>query len=864
MIALGQILRVGQRSELAPTLQELDELEVELGAWLSDATSADERSDLHWCLYKARLDRAHFVTSNADAERLADYERALAHADASGYSQPRANARLLKARLLKELERGSEAIRLLETTLELLPEARSARPYVLFELATVRHRMGSYDLALATLDELETALPAGPEGERLRLWIDAERGEVHSLMGLLDVAARFIDSVAQRTRELRKDGLVYIEEILSSRQREANLALNQERFAWTIAHVDRCLADEELYALRPEATAVLAGIRAEARAELERRDPTRPRLARDELSNVLAGDLPSLDSFKFEVVLAEVLMRAGAFDAAEQRLSAARSRIEAWKGMNDAGIVPQNIALAAAEARLALARPGTERATLEARLERLTRAFEDNLTVWASAPIRRGGLGYLHHHQRRGWLCLLVELHLRSASAEASELALETVLRAQAQGSYVRSLGTSTGTAADVKALATERGGFVVLLPGPDLTFAFLVDRERVRIETLAADHVLRDLAQDCGVSLARGAEGAWPTPESKALAQALFASEVGDALETWRELTFVGLELVGDVPVELLPTPAGVPLGRERALARLPSLPLGLHLAERERARPTSFTHDLALVAAPLPGPAVLERWSKAATIELSADDATWIAAPFDPERVLVRTGRDATPAAVFSEELLGGVRVLQILAHSVLDRSRERPVLLVLSADGEGAEGLVSCDDVEDLGVAPPLVLLASCQTAQGPLRRGDAATGHMGGAWLAAGARAVLLAPTDLSYVPTVRASGWIHRRLAQGASPAEAVRFARVQLAAERPDDRSADWLQVVGLGHEPLPGAVHGADATALSSGPPTAGGPDSAPGPAATGSGRIGFVIVGLAGLALVTWIRLRRRTSAG
>jgi hypothetical protein len=66
---------------------------------------------------------------------------------------------------------------------------------------------------------------------------------------------------------------------------------------------------------------------------------------------------------------------------------------------------------------------------------------------------------------------------------------------------------------------------------------------------------------------------------------------------------------------------------------------------------------------------------------------------------------------------------------------------------------------------------------------LRRGDDGIHHLGGAFLRAGASAVILSFADLEYHSTLKLLASLHRNLAAGCSPARALRRARQEMASQ---------------------------------------------------------------------------------
>ena len=158
----------------------------------------------------------------------------------------------------------------------------------------------------------------------------------------------------------------------------------------------------------------------------------------------------------------------------------------------------------------------------------------------------------------------------------------------------------------------------------------------------------------------------------------------------------------------------------------------------------------------------------------------------------------------------------MLHVLTHGVFDRGRERPSGLVLSPDAGDAQasGLFWCAGAEALPACSPLVVLTACGSAAGPERVGDAGASHFGGAFLRRGACAVVLSHDDLAHEATVALMETFHVELAGGASPAEALRAARAELATSSRwrDPFYRDLIHATGLAHvAPFAGARGPAD-----------------------------------------------------
>ena len=130
----------------------------------------------------------------------------------------------------------------------------------------------------------------------------------------------------------------------------------------------------------------------------------------------------------------------------------------------------------------------------------------------------------------------------------------------------------------------------------------------------------------------------------------------------------------------------------------------------------------------------------------------------------------------------VLGGARMVTLIAHGFADYSRERPATLWLGTDGKG-DGLLAADEIDDATAVADVILLATCGAARGAQRAGDAGAGHLGGAFTLAGARTVVLASGDLPVAATLLATRGIHQHLLEGKSVARSVQLARADVARD---------------------------------------------------------------------------------
>ncbi|NOT29475.1 MAG: CHAT domain-containing protein, partial [Planctomycetes bacterium] len=268
--------------------------------------------------------------------------------------------------------------------------------------------------------------------------------------------------------------------------------------------------------------------------------------------------------------------------------------------------------------------------------------------------------------------------------------------------------------------------------------------------------------------------------------------------LHGWREALTVGFDLGRDLPFGILAPQGCAPYGQRLALVSLPSLALGFDYAGRGDV-PGGSAKEVVLVVGgdPPPGsPLESFRFDR-------AERERWLA-PFEPSTVEVLEGARATPAALRAvQALLGGARLVHFVAHGTLLPGRESSAALVLPAGRPDEERLLGAEQVARLCVGG-LVVLSACSPGRGPARLGDDCLVNLGGAFLAAGARCVVLSRFPVEYHSTLALMEHFHRGLAQGASPAEALRAARARLASEDALAAAhAAAFEVIGLGFDPV-------------------------------------------------------------
>lgn len=702
-----------------------------------------------------------------------------------------------------------------------------------FHQAAGRSRLAATDLESAEglLADVDEATRRRERCGQLASYLASQRAKLYLDGGLVDLAhqhvARAQALLPPRAPSGKSSGTAQPTEDFERERILANyveaLVLGTMEDYGALERAVTAALEDEVYAKYPGQSARLLARLGSGLKESARTKPEDAPRARANLVEALADPaLAGLDRVLPELDLAELALRESDWEAAERGIAAAA---EAMGPLEGRSALPAYAAWTALSARLVFERTDrvATRAELEAMRGVLERALELRVAEWGRRELRPGGYGPMQYADQQSLVSELVRLDLHLDQGRAGiERALARLLAAESTGTLARRLAAPAVSLSQVREtlLARTPGhALLVYFPAPNRTHLFVVRRDSsAHFELPAADFV--ELAR---FEAERTLQRALPVPAS-----AWRARERGDALARLRDLllppavcaeleqsprwTIVGEDLLGPVPFEALSigdvevgdvevgdvsigVPTGsVTIGTTRALARLPSLAVGVRLAARADSRPAGARAASVLLLAP--------------PLELStplteAEIAEMVTAyPADSRRIVLGPQARLTEL----EGGLGSVRVLQVLAHGRHDPLRERPAGMLLASSQGSALAFVGAEEVANLD-APPLVLLTVCGAGRGPRRRGDAGAADLAGAFLTAGerARCVVLSPNDLDVESARQISMRFHAALLGGDAPAEALRKARAGLAS---DERFADpfhhaSIVVVGLGHEAL-------------------------------------------------------------
>ncbi|HEV2859895.1 MAG TPA: CHAT domain-containing tetratricopeptide repeat protein [Pyrinomonadaceae bacterium] len=149
-----------------------------------------------------------------------------------------------------------------------------------------------------------------------------------------------------------------------------------------------------------------------------------------------------------------------------------------------------------------------------------------------------------------------------------------------------------------------------------------------------------------------------------------------------------------------------------------------------------------------------------------------------------------------------LRGYRVIHFATHGLLDAERPQFTGLVLSlvGNGAGSDGFLRTDEVFNLRLGSPLVMLSACETGLGKERRGEGVIG-LTRAFMYAGAPSVGVTLWSVSDRSTAELMSDFYRRLLarEAQAPPGALRAARLGMIADKRRSAPYYWAPFVLVG-----------------------------------------------------------------
>ncbi len=672
-------------------------------------------------------------------------------------------------------------------------------------LAEVHRELDRWGDAREYLDQAQACLRDGPQpalAQDFACQLSADRGQYYLRLGVVDQAEVCWRAARDRVLETSEP---------ESRQRceklEVSLALGGDEYGQAFDAAAEFLKDRDLYPPESGVRAQLLisqGIAAYGRASQGEPGASQAQRA---LEQALECDgIQPRDRLRALATMASVALLEDDLSEAERILIRAERWRESLESRNGERVSADLCCyLDALRARWAIELPLPPEQLVQHR-ERLEDSLDERMNAWAKLPIRAGGAGFLHLDEQRDALAEWIEITVATAGREqGAVMAFEFLLRAQGLGSISRSLKAQDVplpplTVAEVRRWLGPDHGLMVCLPTTRGTHLFFLDRDQLTLISSRENSrgVLQSWRRTMIESIQDENLSSRATNSARQLADALFPGTIRDRLAEWSGVTLVGLDLLGWIPPGLLPMDPAKPLGTMLPLATLPSVPLGLLL--RERAKDSSSMQERGLVmAAPDHARELLEQPGMPRPLRLTSHHHELLAGSVSKSGQVL-TGPQATWEN-FCAANDGTLRFLHLFLHGVHRSDRERTAGLVFAPSSNHADGLVWCEDIEELTGVPEVTMLSACSTMRGPQRHGDDGVEHLGGAWFQAGASVVLQARLPLDSARTADVSAAItHRIVHEGMTPAEAVFATRQQWFTRRPRDPTPFIMQAVGDAH----------------------------------------------------------------
>jgi CHAT domain-containing protein/tetratricopeptide (TPR) repeat protein len=168
---------------------------------------------------------------------------------------------------------------------------------------------------------------------------------------------------------------------------------------------------------------------------------------------------------------------------------------------------------------------------------------------------------------------------------------------------------------------------------------------------------------------------------------------------------------------------------------------------------------------------------------------------------RADVWLGLDANEGELEARDLRG-YRVLHFATHGLLNAERPQFTGVVLSLVGNraGADGFLRTEEVFNLRLGSPLVMLSACETGLGREKRGEGVMG-LARAFMYAGAPTVGVTLWSVADKPTAELMSGFYRNLLnpQATTPSAAMHTARLSLLAHKETSAPFFWAPFVLVG-----------------------------------------------------------------
>jgi CHAT domain len=634
-------------------------------------------------------------------------------------------------------------------------------------------RLSAADARCEELETLATATAA-------RADLLARRGSIDVMLGRLDQANRRLDTVARLLAEREAAGEDTAAEQFLLLCRRLDLMTAREQFASVRPLIVRFERDrnerKQPLTVEQRQQLELHGLAADYHAT--QLQPEGIAAAADGLEMLLAAtSLPTDSRTLASLWLADLELRRGRPARAAAHLAVADlvpTRGQRWLS-------------AAVRSELARASGGSadELARHEANLRSILREM---IAEWRLVSWERESTGFLRLGAR---LRTLAELVAVTVALHGPEAALQDVLDVQCCTSLSRARAADTLPLVQLRqrVLRSDHGA-LVFVPAWNGSHVFAFDRDRLVHTMLPRAAELRRLTAALRQELLALDQDSVPAAtvtalrqHSETLAETLLPPAVRELMANWSHVTITGGNLLGSPVFGCLPWDGDTLLGERFALATIGSLPLLVRLQEQA---PDPTGHLYSTVVATLqPAPAFAERNSIGERLPLAGDRWQRLCAAL-PRGAQLLVDDAATVDAFLARATAAPARLSLLLAHGEQPLVDEPPAL-GLAPDDNHPDGALTPARIRAAG-ARGLVVLAACHAARGPQRMGDDdVADSLAGAFLFAGASAVVASPAPLRLSMHLETASALIAASVAGIEIAEAMRLARKQVGG-------SDWVQ----------------------------------------------------------------------
>jgi CHAT domain-containing protein/Tfp pilus assembly protein PilF len=342
----------------------------------------------------------------------------------------------------------------------------------------------------------------------------------------------------------------------------------------------------------------------------------------------------------------------------------------------------------------------------------------------------------------------------------------------------------------------------VMFFLGRDASFAWLVDRGRLDIVRLPARD--RIAAETRRLLPTLQSPDARVDEDARAWLSRTLVEPIVARVQPGRHLLIVPHAALNYLPFEVLAAESGRYLVERHPISYVPSVSSLAHL--RLTARRAGGSAGVLAVGNPITaaGPAAGERntpleWiGRLKPLPHSGVELERIAAAFDGVRLL--DGAEATESALRGAIGSGGVAILHLATHAFIDEARPERSALVLSAGGDGGDGLLQMREVYGLSLPAALVTLSACETALGRDVTGEGIVG-IARAFFYAGATAVTASLWNVGDASTATLMAEYYARIGAGEPVDRALALAkRAMLANGGREAHPYYWAPFIVMGH----------------------------------------------------------------